>query len=141
MVLENEGDFSPEMNDLVASKIATFKTIFLPFPRHTLLHSRCDYLQKLGVANRGKPQMGLRVLGPSGSGKSTAAEEYKALVELRTPPTDTFVPIVYVALESASTSRRLMVQILHALGDPMADRGTEQALRRRVIEYLRRLVD
>jgi len=139
MVLENEGDFSPEMNDLVASKIATFKTIFLPFPRHTLLHSRCDYLQKLGVANRGKPQMGLRVLGPSGSGKSTAAEEYKALVELRTPPTDTFVPIVYVALESASTSRRLMVQILHALGDPMADRGTEQALRRRVIEYLRRL--
>lgn len=139
MVFEDEGDFSPEMNDLVASKIATFKTIFLPFPRHTLLHSRCDYLQKLGVANRGKPQMGLRVLGPSGSGKSTAAEEYKALAELRTPPTDTFVPIVYVALESASTSRRLMVQILHALGDPMADRGTEQALRRRVIEYLRRL--
>lgn len=32
-----------------------------------------------------------------------------------------------------------MVQILHALGDPMAERGTEQALRRRAIDYLRRL--
>lgn len=139
MALDNTEDLSEEMNDIVSGKIANFKTIFLPFPRHTLLHSRCDYLQKLGVANRGKPQMGLRVLGPSGSGKSTAAQEYKLLVERRTPPTDTFVPIVYIPLEGASTSKRLMVQILHKLGDPLADRGTEQALRRRVIEYLRRL--
>lgn len=139
MSFDNDDDCSPEMNDLVAERIALFRSIVLPYPRHVLFHSRCDYLQKLGVANRGKPQMGLRMLAPSGSGKSTAALEYKALVERRRPPTDTFVPIVYVALDSASTSKRLMVQILHALGDPLAERGTEQSLRRRAIDYLRRL--
>jgi hypothetical protein len=139
MSFDDETDCSPEMNDLVAKKIALFRSIVLPYPRHVLFHSRCDYLQKLGVANRGKPQMGLRMLAPSGSGKSTAALEYKALVERRSPPTDAFVPIVYVALDSASTSKRLMVQILHALGDPLAERGTEQSLRSRAIDYLRRL--
>lgn len=139
MPFASDPDYSPSMNDTVANKIAAFRSIIIPYPPHILFHSRCDYMRKLGIANRGKPQMGLRMLAPSGSGKSTAALEYIAFVERLTPPTDSFVPIVYVALESATTSKRLMVQILHALGDPMAERGTEQALRRRAIDYLRRL--
>jgi hypothetical protein len=139
MYIDVENGYSPEVNDVVAGKIAIFRSIVIAYPRHVLFHSRCDYVQKLGVANRGKPQMGLRMLAPSGSGKSTAGLEYKALAERRTPPTDSFIPIVYVALDSASTSKRLMVQILHALGDPFAERGTEQSLRRRAIDYLRRL--
>ncbi|ALL13172.1 TniB family NTP-binding protein [Caulobacter henricii] len=139
MAFDGDENNSPEYNGLVAEAIAKFKSINVPYPPQVLFHARCDYLQKLGLANEEKPQMGLRILAPSGSGKSTAALEYKAMVERRTPPTDTFVPVLYIALDSASTSKRLMVQILHALGDPLAERGTEQALRKRAIDYLRRL--
>lgn len=139
MAFDSYENNTAQYNCAVANKIANFKIINVAYPPQVLFHSRCDYLQKLGLANKGKPQMGLRMLAPSGSGKSTAALEYKAMVERRTPPTDTFVPVVYLALDSASTSKRLMVQILHALGDPLAERGTEQALRKRAIDYLRRL--
>ncbi|MNS86423.1 hypothetical protein D3C72_1203280 [compost metagenome] len=79
--------------------------------------------------------MGLRVLAPTGSGKTTAALAYMAGVEARRPRTKTFVPVIKVDLERHSTSRKLMMSILFALGDPFFDRGNELTLKRRVLEY------
>lgn len=126
-------------NTGVAQKIALFRSITIQYPRHVELHDRLDYLQALGRHSRGQPQMGLRVLAPTGSGKSTAAMTYKRLVEKSAPPSDERVPVLLLPLNSATTSRRLMVQILQALGDPIAERGTEQALQARAVNYMRRL--
>ena len=128
-----------ESNTEVAQKIALFRSIVIQYPRHLELHDRLNYLQALGRHSRGKPQMGLRVLAPTGSGKSTAAETYKGLVENIAPPSDEHVPVLLLPLNSATTSRRLMVQILQKLGDPTSEKGSEQALQYRAVNYMRRL--
>ncbi|EJL37359.1 TniB protein [Caulobacter sp. AP07] len=131
-------DFSEEMNNVVSGKIAFFRSTFIPYTKHVNFHSRCDYLQKLGALNRGKPQMGLRVLAPSGSGKSTAGLEYKALVDRRRGDSANTSSVLFLPLKAATTSKRLMVQILRKLGDPYPDRGTEETLTYRVMQYLER---
>lgn len=123
----------------IARQIALFRSIVIEYPRHLDLHDRLDYLQALGRDSKGGPQMGLRVLAPSGSGKSTAARAYKRLVEELCPQSDEKVSVLYLPLSSATTSRRLMVQILQALGDRFADKGTEQALQARAVDFMRRL--
>lgn len=91
--------FTSEMNLKVAQAVATFKRIYIRFPRHSEFHARCHYLLKLGEQTRGEPQMGMRVLAPTGSGKTTAARELIRIVERETPRTASLVPVVYVPLE------------------------------------------
>lgn len=124
-----------ELNDEIAEKLARFKSVFIPYPRHVELHARLDYLQRLGRQTIGEPQMGLRVLAPTGSGKSTAARAYIAFVESTRPRTDSFIPVIKVDLERNSTSKKLIMSILHALGDPYAHHGNELTLKRRMLEY------
>ncbi|WP_312163592.1 TniB family NTP-binding protein [Phenylobacterium sp.] len=118
--------------DLIPTKIARFQEIFIPYPPHTEFHERCDYLVKLGQVTRGQPQKGMRALAPSGSGKTAAARAFIHQFHAKTPRTQERVPIVYVALERASTSKRLMISILDYFGDPFSTRGTEQELKQRV---------
>lgn len=127
-----------DLNDIVAEKLERFKSVFVPYPKHVEIHDRFDYLQKLGRRTIGKPQMGLRVLAPSGSGKTAAAEAYMALVQRRRPRTETFVPILKIDLERASTSKKLMMSILHKFGDPYVSHGNELTLRRRAFAFFER---
>lgn len=127
-----------ELNAEIAEKIASFKEIFIPYPKHMEFHIQMDYLQKLGCRTAGKPQMGLRALGPSGSGKSTSALAYIAAVERIRPRTPTFVPIVKVDLERGSTPKKLMMSILIAFGDLYAGHGNELALKSRVFACFER---
>lgn len=48
-----------EINAEVAAKIAAFKSVFIPYPKHIELHRQLDYLQQLGKQTKGQPQMGL----------------------------------------------------------------------------------
>lgn len=126
------------LNDLVAEKLERFRRVFVPYPKHVHMHDRCDYLQKLGRRTIGTPQMGLRVLGPTGSGKSTAADAYVDLVQRQRPRTATFVPVLKIDLERASTSKKLMMSILDKFGDPYASHGNELVLKRRAFACFER---
>ncbi|MFN3535936.1 MAG: TniB family NTP-binding protein [Brevundimonas sp.] len=123
---------SAELNAEIAEKIAAFKVVFIPYPKHMALHVDLDYLQKLGRKTIGQPQMALRALGPSGSGKSAATMAYIAAVERIRPRTATFVPVLKVDLERGSTPKKLMMSILLAFGDLHAGYGNELALKTRV---------
>lgn len=123
----------------IAAKSAAFKEIYIPYPPHQEFQKQCLYLIELGRATRGKAQQGLRVLAPTGSGKTAAAEAIIRLVHEQMPPSDTFVPIVIVPLDRATTPKKLMMAILYELEDPNYDRGSEMTLKRRVIEYFERL--
>lgn len=126
-------DSSAAANVRVAEATAAYKEIFLPYPRHVAFHAQCDYLRQLGLATKGRPQSGMRVLAPSGSGKSTAAERFVDLLERRERPGPTVKLVVKVSLTSAATPKKLFSDILTEMGDGLADRGTEQTLRRRVV--------
>lgn len=127
-----------DVNADVAEKIARFRSVFVPYPRHTEFHERCDYLQQLGLRTRGRSQMGLRVLGPTGAGKTTAAMRYVELLEKRRPRTSTFVPVVKVDLERTATPKKLLTSILHQFGDPHSTHGNELVLKRRVLACFER---
>lgn len=118
--------------DEIADKVATFETIYVNYPPHSEFHEGCDFLIKLGRATRGRPQKGMRTLAPSGSGKSTAAENFVQRFEARYPRTDTYVPIVYVSLERATTAKKLLTSILDFFGDNYSEKGNEQILKKRV---------
>lgn len=131
--------YSADANSQVVEIQSQYRSIYVPFPRQTDFHARCDHLIKLGEATRGEPQSGLRVLAPSGSGKTTAAKALVRLIESARPPTEYHVPVVHIPLESATTARKLMVSILTQLKDKDANRGNEMLLRRRVHEFFGRL--
>ncbi len=115
----------------IATKIARFQQIYIPYPLHLDFQKRAHYLVELGRATRGLPQKGMRVLGPSGSGKSTAGDELVRQIHAKTPRTPDRVPVVLVPMERAATPKRLMVSILNYFGDPYASQGTEHALKMR----------
>ena len=116
----------------IATKIALFQQIYIPYPPHTGFHEQCDYLVQLGRATRGQPQKGMRALARSGSGKTAAAMAFIRRFLAKTPRTPDRVPIVFIALERAATSKRLMMSILEYFGDSYSSRGTEQSLKARV---------
>lgn len=118
--------------DDIAAKVAAFKTIFIEYPVHSEFHGACDYLIKLGRATRGQAQMGIRTLAPSGSGKTTAAEAFERMFEERYPRTESYVPIVLISLERATTAKKLMMSILDKFGDNYSANGNEQTLKKRV---------
>lgn len=126
-----------KINIEIAEKMALFEQIYIPYPRHTELHDRCDYLRQLGLATRGLPQKGVRSLAPSGSGKTTAVTAYISRVERLTPRTEEFIPIIYVPLERATTPKKLMMSILDEFGDEYSDRGNEMTLKKRAVHYFK----
>lgn len=125
-----------ESNAAVAGKLAVFQDLYLPYPPHVELHNRFDFVRQLGQQTRGMPQKGLRVLAPSGSGKTSAALAYIRRLEQRLPPTESFRPAIYAALERDTTPKKLMIAILQAFGDEFATRGTEVMLKERVRTYM-----
>lgn len=119
--------------DQISSKIALFEQIYVPYRPHLDFHERSKFLIELGVATRGMPQKGLRVLAPSGSGKTSAAMALVRLILAKYPRTSTSVPVVYVSLDRAGTAKKLMISILEYFGDHYSYSGNEQALKSRVI--------
>lgn len=118
--------------DRVAEKIAAFSSIYIPFPPHTEFQECCDYLIKLGRATRGQAQRGMRTLALTGSGKTTAAFNFLRRFEERYPRTESYVPIVLISLERATTAKKLMMSILDYFGDNYSSSGNEQVLKKRV---------
>ncbi|MGI4817947.1 MAG: TniB family NTP-binding protein [Janthinobacterium lividum] len=126
------------LNAEVAERLARFKTVFIPYPAHVALHAEFHYLRELARQMPGKPQMGVRVLAPSGSGKTSSAQAYIDLVSKQTPNTDDYIPIIKIDLERHTTSKKLMVLILQAFGDPHPEHGNELTLKKRVIACFKR---
>lgn len=115
-----------------AAKVALVEQIYVPYPPHIEFHEAAKFLIELGIATRGMPQKGLRVLAPSGSGKTAAATALVRIIHEKYPRTSTRVPVVNVSLDRACTARKLMVSILEKFGDYYASSGNEQALKSRV---------
>jgi hypothetical protein len=122
----------------VAKAIAVFKEIVLPYPRQQLLIRELDELRLTGMETRGEPQNGLRLLADTGSGKTWGAKQFQRYVErLEEHPPGTR-PVLIVKLDATGTPRSLFSSILTALDDDFADKGTEQTLKRRVIQSFKR---
>lgn len=120
-----------ERSARVASALAEFDKIVLPYPRQIEVMIHLDELRLAGLANRGKPQDGLRVLAASRSGKTVAAVQYRDYIASQPGRDPSKRPVVIVPLEAIGTSRSFFADTLAVLGDGFAASGTETVLKER----------
>lgn len=96
-----------------------------------------DLEQGFEVAESLSTSYGLFICGESRTGKSRLLEEFR----LKHPPYNNLqelvYPILYVQVPSKPTVRGLASEILAAFGDPLADKGTEVELTRRILNYIK----
>lgn len=127
MLLE---DWSIERSDVVSAKLAIFQKIYVDHPPHTALHGRWYGLMSLGRATQGQPQKGIRTIALTGSGKTAAASTF--VRRMHPPGSAGYPPVAHVALEKATTSKRLIGSLLHWYGDRHTHSGTEARLKERL---------
>lgn len=127
----------PTRNKAVTARIA-FRRIFIPNSRHTAFHAELDEMREMARLARGEPQSGLLVVAPSGAGKTTGWLSYKSLVLNRETHPPGMTPVLYLSMSAKATPKHLYSQILVALGDQYADRGTEETLRARACAFMQR---
>jgi len=132
-------DFGDDAIDRVAAAMATYSTIHVVNDRHRQMMAHLKHVVAVGQATKGLPQLAGRILGPSGSGKTTCARFFQKAYEARGLHGEGERPVVIVPLDRACTSRRLFSAILDELGDDYSDRGTEDLLKKRSYQALRRL--
>lgn len=128
-------------SDVIIEKVAHAMSVFNQIHIKTSRHEQVHQHYKRVMAQRitpGSPVLGGRVLGPSGSGKTTSARHFKAMIEAQMLHAPGDQPVVIAPLENQSTSRRLFVSIMTAIGDQFANRSTEELLKERVYMALRR---
>jgi Bacterial TniB protein len=81
---------------------------------------------------------GILLVGQSGSGKTELMKYYK---EQHIPAPDAephHIPILFVATPARPTVKNLAATILHEIGDPLANRGTESEKTVRLLNFLER---
>lgn len=127
----------PILSRPIQAQIA-FRKIFIPNERHTAFHTELDEMREMVRLTRGEPQSGLLVAAPSGSGKTAGWRAYRSLVLNRETHPEGISPVLYLKMAAKTTPKHLYSQVLVELGDRYADKGTEETLRARACEFMRR---
>ncbi|MCW2390059.1 type II secretory pathway predicted ATPase ExeA [Sphingobium sp. B11D3B] len=120
-----------------AAAIGKVNDIYLQHPAHREIFSRIDFLRELGASSNGMTRA-VRVTGPSFAGKSTALAQYGQILERRGQMKDGRKTVVYVSLDRACTTKRLIASCLEAYGDEYSDRAVEGVLRQRLYKCIAR---
>lgn len=112
----------------VASKIAAFRALVLPFPPQQELMADFDEIYQLGQMTQGQPQEALLVLQPTASGKTTAANLYIDRLMSQLPPGSLDRPAILARCSAAGSSKALVAALLDAAGAKYRFGLTEDAM-------------
>lgn len=77
--------------------------------------------------------------GATGVGKTTIIQQLCKRIEQDEEAEDARSSVIYLQVPASCTPKALATELLVALGDPAADRGTMSNMTRRVIKYLNKL--
>jgi Bacterial TniB protein len=105
---------------------------------HTAFKKALDSLeQAFNAAPTIQDPMGLFIIGESRTGKSRLIEEFMDAHPTIRLLEGVEMPIVKVLVPSKPSVKGLAAEILRALGDPLADKGTEQVMTARLLIFLK----
>lgn len=116
-------------------RIALAEKIFIKYPKLKRLYGRIDYCRTFSKI-AAEPECML-IAGTQGAGKTTLTEWYGGDFPVRKTPQKLIVPVLLVSVPSPATVKGLASEILEALGDPAADKGTVASLTLRLRKYLK----
>lgn len=90
-----------------------------------------------GMAPFLKQPPGLFIIGESRTGKSTVAEKFAQMHKPVRTDEGLVSEVIYVQVPSKPTIKGLASEILSALQDPLAEKGTEQQKTRRILHLIK----
>ena len=93
--------------------------------------------QGMRVASIIRDPIGFFISGESRTGKSRVIEEFTNRYIPSRSPEGMVIPVLYVEVPSNPTEKSLATEILAALGDPLADKGTEKEKKNRLLILLK----
>lgn len=132
------GERPSERSRRVAAARAAFEAIHLPYPRQDELVAALDELRLTGLATRGEPQSGVRLIAETGSGKTRGAHRFQDYVEKLEEHEPGDEPVVIATVDGSGTTRSVPCSILKALKEPRPTVGTEPILWMRAVDALTR---
>lgn len=105
---------------------------------HTAFSCALERLEQgIRVAPIIRDPLGYFISGESRTGKSRLIEEFTNRYPPYRTPEGMRIPVLYVEVPSNPTEKGLAAEILAALGDPLADKGTENEKKRRLLRLLK----
>lgn len=122
------------MNDAaqLAAKLFAFDGIYIEHPYVRRVLDALAVARASFIASKGTRQRGLLIQGRSFAGKTTCIQKFIRKCGSAGPGR-----ILHFQLSPAATTKQLWIDILTALGDPLAYRGSEPMLKERAYRLLR----
>jgi len=118
----------------VPQRLELVERVFIRYPRLKTLHKKIDFCRTYSKI-AAEPECML-ITGTQGAGKTTLLEWYAADFAIRELPEKRVVPILMVLVPSPATVKGLATEMLKAIGDPAADRGTISSITLRLRKFL-----
>jgi Cdc6-like AAA superfamily ATPase len=118
-----------------AQRIALTEQVFIRYPRLKELYAKIDFCRTFS-RNAAEPECML-ISGKQGAGKTTLTEWYAADFPISEFPERRIVPVLVISVPSPATVKGFASEVLDALGDPAADKGTVSSITLRLRKYLK----
>jgi Cdc6-like AAA superfamily ATPase len=116
-------------------RIALTEKVFIRYPRLKELYAKIDFCRTFSK-NAAEPECML-ISGKQGAGKTTLTEWYAGDFPVSETPERRIVPVLVITVPSPATVKGFASEVLQALGDPAADKGTVSSITLRVRKYLK----
>jgi GTPase SAR1 family protein len=115
-------------------RIALTEKVFIRYPRLRELYVKIDNC-RTHSRHAAEPECML-VTGLQGAGKTTLIGWYTTDSPIQETPEKRIVPVLAVTVPSPATIKGLATEMLNAVGDPAADKGTVSSITLRLRKYL-----
>lgn len=115
-------------------RLALVEKVFIRYPRLKALHSKIEFC-RTHSKTAAEPECML-IAGAAGAGKTTLIEWYASGFPIQESIEKRMVPILVVTAPSPATVKGLATEMLKAIGDPAADRGTVSSITLRLRRFL-----
>jgi len=115
-------------------RFVLIEKVFIRYPRLKTLHKKIEFCRTYSKI-AAEPECML-ITGTQGAGKTTLLEWYAGEFPIHELPEKTVIPILITNVPAPATVKNLAAEMLKAIGDPAAERGTISSLTLRLREFL-----
>ena len=119
----------------IEDRLQLVESLYIHFPRNEAalksIHACHTH------AKRSNESEGILIQGKTGAGKTTLVELYMKPYPRTHTPEKTIVPVLYTRVPVPATCKSLVSELLTAIGDPAAEKGSQVSQTLRLKRYLK----
>jgi DNA transposition AAA+ family ATPase len=118
----------------IEDRMQLIETLYVHFPRNEVALKSIHSCHK--HAKRSKESEGILIQGNTGAGKTTLVKLYMKDYPRKHTAEKTMVPVLYASVPVPATCKSLVTELLTAIGDPAAEKGSQIVQTLRLRRYL-----